>query len=58
MLLEPGFVLEPACNTQARDLRDGGRNFFDEKYKSQFDALFTTVGDFFRAIGEDPLNKR
>ncbi|KAA1478008.1 hypothetical protein DENSPDRAFT_867808 [Dentipellis sp. KUC8613] len=58
ILLEPGYVLEPACNTEGRELRESGRRFYDEKYKSHFDGLFETIGNWFRAMGEDPLNKR
>lgn len=58
VLLEPGYVLEPDCNNQARRLRDDGRVFYDDKYKGHFDNLFRTVGDWFKAMGDDPLNKR
>ncbi|KAF9488921.1 hypothetical protein BDN71DRAFT_1456787 [Pleurotus eryngii] len=58
VLLEPGYVLEPDCNNQARRLRDDGRVFYDDKYKGHFDNLFGTVGDWFKAMGDDPLNKR
>jgi hypothetical protein len=58
VLLDAGFVIEPDCNNQGHALRDSGRKFYDEKYKSHFDNLFSTVGDWFKAMGEDPLNKR
>lgn len=58
VLLEPGFVLEPLCNSQGTELKESGRKFYDDKYKSHFDNLFSTVGDWFKAMGEDPLNKR
>ncbi|TBU29364.1 hypothetical protein BD311DRAFT_269060 [Dichomitus squalens] len=58
VLLEPGFVLEPKCNDDANSLRESGRQFYDEKYKGHFDNLFNAAGDWFRALGEDPLNKR
>ncbi|KAL0948737.1 hypothetical protein HGRIS_008869 [Hohenbuehelia grisea] len=58
VLFEPGFVLEPACNNEAKDLRESGRRFYDEKYKGHFDNLFNSVGDWFKAMGDDPLNKR
>ncbi|EIN12698.1 hypothetical protein PUNSTDRAFT_97516 [Punctularia strigosozonata HHB-11173 SS5] len=57
-LLEPGFVLEPACNNEAVEIRDTGRQFYDEKYKGHFDNLFSTIGGFFKAMGDDPLNQR
>ena len=58
VLLEAGFVLEPQCNNEAAALRENGRKFYDDKYKAHFDNLFSTTGDWFRAMGEDPLNKR
>jgi hypothetical protein len=51
-------VLEPACNNEANELRDSGRRFYDDKYRGHFDNLFNSIGDFFRAMGNDPLNKR
>ena len=58
VLLEPGFVLEPKCNDEANKLREDGRRFYDEKYRDHFDNLFNSVKDWFRAMGDDPLNKR
>ncbi|PSS29844.1 hypothetical protein PHLCEN_2v2659 [Hermanssonia centrifuga] len=58
VLLEPGYVLEPECNNEANRLRDSGRTFYDDKYKGHFDNLFDRTGDWFRAMGDDPLNKR
>ncbi|KAG5639678.1 hypothetical protein H0H81_005861 [Sphagnurus paluster] len=58
VLLQPGYVLEPDCNTQANTLRDNGRKFYDDKYKDHFDLLFNTIGAWFGAMGEDPLNVR
>ena len=57
-MTEPGFVLEPKCNDEANSLRESGRHFYDDKYKGHFDNLFSTTGDWFRAMGDDPLNKR
>jgi hypothetical protein len=57
-LLEPGYILQPACNTEARNLRDESRQFFDEKYRDHKDAMFDRVGEWFKAFAEDPLNKR
>ena len=51
-------MLEPQCNNEAAALRENGRKFYDDKYKTHFDNLFSTTGDWFRAMGEDPLNKR
>lgn len=58
VLLEPGYVLEPMCNSEGRKVRDSGRRFYDEKYKAHFDHLFDSIGTWFSAMGEDPLNKR
>ncbi|THH17056.1 hypothetical protein EUX98_g9201 [Antrodiella citrinella] len=58
VLLEPGYVLEPDCNNEANRLRESGRTFYDDKYKSHFDNLFGKTADWFRALGEDQLNKR
>ena len=58
VLLEPGFVLEPQCNNEGRAIRESGRRFYDDKYKAHFDRLFSTVGDWFKAMGDDPINKR
>ncbi|KAI1788073.1 hypothetical protein LXA43DRAFT_974992 [Ganoderma leucocontextum] len=58
VLMEPGFILEAKCNDEANSLRESGRRFYDDKYKGHFDNLFSAAGDWFRAMGEDPLNKR
>jgi hypothetical protein len=58
VLLQPGFVLEPQCDTEGREIRENGRRFYDDKYKDHFDNLFRTVGDWFKQMGEDPLNAR
>ncbi|KAL6299451.1 hypothetical protein BKA93DRAFT_588333 [Sparassis latifolia] len=58
VLLDAGFVLEPRCNEEANRLCESGRQFYDEKYKGHFDNLFSSTGDWFRALGDDPLNKR
>ncbi|KAH9943958.1 hypothetical protein B0H21DRAFT_779540 [Amylocystis lapponica] len=58
VLLDAGYVLEPQCNDEANNLRESGRRFYDDKYKGHFDNLFTSTGDWFRAFGDDPLNKR
>jgi hypothetical protein len=58
VLLEPGFVLEPQCNNEGNALRESGRKFYDDKYSAHFDRLFTSIGEWFKAMGDDPLNKR
>jgi len=58
VLLEPGYVLEPRCNSEGLQVRESGRRFYTEKYKSHFDRLFDSIGTWFSAMGEDPLNRR
>ncbi|KIK80530.1 hypothetical protein PAXRUDRAFT_833465 [Paxillus rubicundulus Ve08.2h10] len=58
VLLEAGYVLEQDCNHEAKEIRDSGRRFWDQKYRSHFDNLFNSIGDWFSAMGEDPMNKR
>ncbi|KAF8492864.1 hypothetical protein F5888DRAFT_1728342 [Russula emetica] len=58
LLLEPGYVLEPACNSEGHQVRDSGRRFYGEKYKAHFDRLFDSIGTWFSSMGEDALNKR
>ncbi|KAG6809329.1 hypothetical protein H0H92_000666 [Tricholoma furcatifolium] len=57
-LLEPGYVLDDACNHRANELRESGRRFYDGKYKGHFDRLFDSTGAWFSAMGEDPINKQ
>ncbi|KAJ6567019.1 hypothetical protein B0H19DRAFT_716873 [Mycena capillaripes] len=57
VLLQVGYVTEPACSTRARELRDMGRAFYDEKYKGHFDAVLDAASGWFKSIAEDPLNK-
>ncbi|KZP14441.1 hypothetical protein FIBSPDRAFT_912787 [Athelia psychrophila] len=58
VLLDAGYVLEPDCNSRGTAIRDSGRQFYDGKYKTHFDNLFSSVGTFFKAMGNDPLNVR
>ena len=51
-------MLQPQCNDNGRKLRDSGRQFYDGKYKSHFDDVFDSIGSFFTAMGDDPLNAR
>lgn len=57
-LLEPGFILEDECNREAERLRDSGREFYEGKYKAHMDHLFNSVSTWFKAMGDDSLNKR
>ena len=58
ILLDAGYVLEPDCNSHGKQIRESGLQFYDGKYKTHFDTLFSSVGDWFKAMGDDPLNKR
>ncbi|KAI0644415.1 hypothetical protein C8Q79DRAFT_1011468 [Trametes meyenii] len=57
-LLQPGYILDDQANERANELRDSGRQFYDDKYKTHFDNLFNNVQAWFGAIAEDPLNKQ
>ncbi|KAI0666645.1 hypothetical protein C8Q78DRAFT_994733 [Trametes maxima] len=57
-LLQPGYILDDQANERANALRESGRQFYDDKYKSHFDNLFNNVQAWFGAIAEDPLNKQ
>ncbi|KAJ7807352.1 hypothetical protein B0H14DRAFT_3091268 [Mycena olivaceomarginata] len=57
VLLQAGYVTEPACNTRARELRDSGRGFYRDKYRSHFDAVANATEGWFRSMADDPLNK-
>ncbi|OAX34933.1 hypothetical protein K503DRAFT_774020 [Rhizopogon vinicolor AM-OR11-026] len=58
VLLQAGYVLEEDCNREGSEIRESGRKFWDQKYKTDFDSLFDAIGKWFSAMGEDPLNKR
>jgi len=58
VLLQAGYVLEPDCNNRGNSIRESGHQFYDGKYKTHFDNLFTSIGDWFKAMGDDSLNKR
>jgi hypothetical protein len=56
ILLEPGYVLEDRCNEDGKELRETGRRFYDDKYRTEFDDLFQNVSAWFNAMGEDPVS--
>jgi hypothetical protein len=58
VLLDAGFVIEPECNHQGNTLHESGHKFYDDKYKSHFDNVFSSVRNWLKAMGEDPLNKQ
>jgi hypothetical protein len=55
--MEPGLVPEPRCHTKCTELNASGCKFYDDKYKAHFDNVFSTVGDRFKAMGDDKLNQ-
>jgi hypothetical protein len=57
VLLQEGYVLEPNCNNGGNQIHNSGCQFYDGKYKKHFDNLFSSVSDWFKAMGEDPTNK-
>ncbi|KAJ7084656.1 hypothetical protein B0H15DRAFT_888282 [Mycena belliarum] len=57
VLLHVGYVTEPACGTRAKELRQSGRMFYREKYRSHFDAVFDALSGWFKSFADDPLNQ-
>ncbi|KAJ7651060.1 hypothetical protein FB45DRAFT_30202 [Roridomyces roridus] len=57
VLLQVGYVTEPACNTRGRELRDSGRVFYDDKYKGHFDRFADAGAAWFQSMANDPLNQ-
>ncbi|KAJ6447574.1 hypothetical protein C8R47DRAFT_1231379 [Mycena vitilis] len=54
VLLQVGYVTEPACSDRARELRVAGRSFYDEKYKGHFDAVLDAAsGPAQKALAQD-----
>jgi len=58
LLMEPGYVLQPESDSRATQLKEDGRVYWNDKYKSHFDNVFDQTGKFFTAMGEDPINSR
>jgi len=57
ILLEPGYVLEEHCSHRGNELRESGRQFYDVRYRKQFDDLFGSISSWFMAMGEDPVSR-
>jgi Family of unknown function (DUF5923) len=57
-LLVPGFIISEDFNTGFDNLSDDGRQYFDNKYKAHQENLVKQINTFFKAFGEDPLNKQ
>ncbi|OWT39064.1 hypothetical protein C362_03228 [Cryptococcus neoformans Bt1] len=58
VLLEPGYILDEDSDREARQLRESGRRFFQDKYKAHQELLFDELQVWLTAFGEDPLNVR
>ncbi|KAJ7221382.1 hypothetical protein GGX14DRAFT_669536 [Mycena pura] len=57
VLLDAGYVTEPESSARARELRETGRMFYNEKYRGHFDALTDAAVGWFKSMAADPLNK-
>jgi len=57
-LMEPGYVLDDGCNERANKLRESGRQYYDDKYRSHFDRLWSSFGDWLGGWSDDALNRR
>ncbi|KAF8813295.1 hypothetical protein BYT27DRAFT_7206900 [Phlegmacium glaucopus] len=55
VLLEPGYVLEPACNDQGNRLHETGKHFCDDKYCSHSDNLNHQFGEDWAHLTKDLL---
>jgi hypothetical protein len=50
------YILEPDCSNRGNQIHDSGHQFYGGKHKKYFNNLFSSVGDWFKAM--DPTNKR
>ncbi|KIM73152.1 hypothetical protein PILCRDRAFT_81370, partial [Piloderma croceum F 1598] len=57
VLLQAGYILEPDCSNRDNQIRDSGHQFYNGKHKKHFNNLFSSVADWFKAMG-DPTNRR
>ncbi|KAJ7753393.1 hypothetical protein DFH07DRAFT_886813 [Mycena maculata] len=57
VLLQVGYVTEPACTTRGKQLRESGHAFYRDKYSAHFDAVVDASAGWFKSMAEDPLNK-
>ncbi|KAJ7462404.1 hypothetical protein FB451DRAFT_1495534 [Mycena latifolia] len=58
VLLQAGYIIEPACTSRAQELQDQGHAFYQDKYKAHFDNLFDAASTWVKSIAADPLNTR
>ncbi|KAL7423409.1 hypothetical protein Q5752_000989 [Cryptotrichosporon argae] len=57
-LLEPGFILDDSSDEEARQLKESGKYFFQDKYRDHWNRLWDEVKAWFIALADDPLNHR
>lgn len=50
--------MKPEFESEARQLHNQSRKFFDAKYKSHLDGLLDAIQTWFRAWSQDPMNNR
>ncbi|KAJ7444713.1 hypothetical protein FB451DRAFT_1434247 [Mycena latifolia] len=55
VLLQAGYIIEPACTSRAGDQ---GHGFYQDTYKGHFDNLFDAAATSVKSIAADPLNKQ
>lgn len=58
VFLEPGYVLEPVCNSEGKELKESRMKFYVERYKPHSDDLSEVIGNWLGTMAEDPSNKR
>ena len=56
-MLEEGYILEDDCRHERKEIRQSGRKFWDEKYRTHFETAFNSIGDWCSAMGKDHLTK-
>lgn len=56
--MEPGYILDDQANDRGNQLRESGRQYYDEKYNQHFNNLWNSFADWGNAWTQDPLNRR
>lgn len=56
--MQPGYILEDQANDRGNQLRESGRQYYDEKYNEHFTNLWNSFADWGNAWTQDPLNRR
>ena len=57
LLLEEGYIIEDDCRHEGKEIRESGRKFRDQKYRSNFETGFNSIGDWCSAMRKDHLTK-